>query len=423
MKSSNYNILFPHKTSFFVFNQLSGALMELDEALYCALENDSIDIIDKVVSDKLFKAGILCNDNLEESQIIVSRNRIQRYGNKIVRLTVMPTIDCNFRCWYCYENHEVSKMTETIAESIVLFAQKLIKENKLSYFHLDWFGGEPLLHFYDIIYPLSKKIKKICENNHVDFINSITTNGYLINPDMISLLDEIELYTYQITLDGEKNLHNRTRFTFEDRNTYDKIVENIELLCTQLNKIDITVRINYTVQNIKTIDKIADSFNSKIRGKIMISPHVVWQHSERIVDWVDKIEAKMAVFNQKGYMVKEYVSNPKNCMGCYIENMLQFVINYDAKVYKCTARNFDEIHCVGNISIDGQFVPTPLFYKYYSTNSAIERKECLKCKYLPSCNISCIQKLMEGSRFVCRKEEVKKMLLRKLEKILASNEM
>ncbi len=418
MKVSKYNIFLSHETGFFTLNQLSGSILELNEELYLSLKSGNIATIDKEISDKLLKTGILCYKDLEEHQIIISRNRMQRYGNKIARLTIMPTINCNFRCWYCYEEHVESIMSETTIESIVLFAQKLIEDNKLHQFHLDWFGGEPLLHFYNIVYPLSKKIKNLCDENHIVFVNSITTNGYMVNADMISLLNEIELKTYQITLDGEKSIHNRTRHTEKDFNTYDKIINNIELLCHNISDVKMSVRINYTVQNIKTIEKIADSFNANVRHMILISPHIVWQHSNKIPDWERTIESKMAVFRQKGYMIKEYVADPRNCIGCYVENMLQFVVNYDAKVYKCTARDFKKNNAIGEITANGNFIPTPLYFKYYSTNSAFERKECLECNYLPSCHASCVQKIIEGNKFVCRKSEIEKNIFKRLENII-----
>ena len=51
------------------------------------------------------------------------------------------------------------------------------------------------------------------------------------------------------------------------------------------------------------------------------------------------------------------------------DNMEQFVINYDMKVYKCTARDFTEKYCVGKITEEGKFVPNELYYKYYIASS------------------------------------------------------
>lgn len=415
MKQSRYNVFFNEDSHFFVYNQISGGILEINEELYIFLkENKDVKFLESKTAQILYKAGLLCQKDLNESHIIIARNREQRFGNRIVRLTILPTINCNFKCWYCYENHIESTMEASTLNAIAMFVEKLLVENRPAQFHLDWFGGEPLLHFNDIIYPLSLRIKKICFDNNATFSNSITSNGYMINEQMIEKIKEIDLFSYQITLDGEEKYHNRTRFTKEDHNTYDKIVKNIELLCRSIDEIKMVVRINYTVQNLNTIEKIADSFSQDVRTKIIISPHVVWQHFDRISNLSETVETKMDIFRSKGYKIKDYVANPKKCIGCYTENMLQFVINYDSKVYKCTARDFSDKYSIGKLEHNGRFIPTPMFFRYYSTSSAFEREECLQCHLLPSCRQSCIQKIMEREKFVCRKKDVEAALIKKI---------
>ena len=78
---------------------------------------------------------------------------------------------------------------------------------------------------------------------------------------MINKLNEIELTSYQITLDGSEFYHNRTRFSESDKHSYSTIVKNIILLCRHIRNVDMAVRINYTPKNINSIDKIAYDFS------------------------------------------------------------------------------------------------------------------------------------------------------------------
>lgn len=56
--------------------------------------------------------------------------------------------------------------------------------------------------------------------------HSIVTNGYLINDDTISFFKDSELNHIQITLDGCRENHNRTRFLKHDKSgTYDIILK------------------------------------------------------------------------------------------------------------------------------------------------------------------------------------------------------
>lgn len=130
MKQSKYNIYWNEGSRFIVYNQLSGSTLELDQELYACLKGNNINELDTNIAQELYKSGILCHKDLDEEHIILARNREQRYGNNIVRLTIMPTIDCNFRCWYCYENHTESVMPDSTANAILIFAEKLLTEKK-----------------------------------------------------------------------------------------------------------------------------------------------------------------------------------------------------------------------------------------------------------------------------------------------------
>lgn len=273
---------------------------------------------------------------------------------------------------------------------------------------LDWFGGEPLLRFSQVIYPLSKDLKTWCKSKNIKFSNIITTNGSLINRDMAIKMNEIGLRQFQITLDGDKEHHNKVRFSSKMQNSYDVIVSNIHTLCRTIENPDIELRINYTADNIDTAKSIFDSFDVDIRHFINVIPQLVWQESDkRNILSFKEIELRNNAV-EKGYKINQYVQSHR-CSTCYVENMEQFVINYDLNVYKCTARDYDGKNCVGKICEDGHFQPNELYYKYYITPSPFLRKECMECELLPSClySIACIQKTIEGCTPQCNKNIVK----------------
>ena len=76
------------------------------------------------------------------------------------------------------------------------------------------------MYFQEVVYPISKKVQEICANNNVAFRNTITTNGYLVKSSMIEKLKEIQLTSFQITLDGGKRFHNKTRFSKDVHDSY-----------------------------------------------------------------------------------------------------------------------------------------------------------------------------------------------------------
>lgn len=423
MKPSRYNIYLSEHERFYVFNQLSSDLREIDYELNKALINGEIErIIDSDLLIDLQNSHLICEDDLQEESLIICANKTFRFSNTTARITIMPTLNCNFRCWYCYETHIEGYMSGDSVQSVIVFCKNLIDSRGLKSFVLDWFGGEPLLHFDDVVYPISIAIKDYCEEKNVNFTNSITTNGFFIAEKLIPQMNEIALRSFQITLDGAKKFHDRTRFSHDRTGSYDCIVKNISLICRGITDVLVTVRINYTPTNLHTIDSIAVSFAEDIRHKIFIEPQLVWQFKDNINAITDVIAHKMETFHSLGYKTRAN-SLPTVCSWCYAENMNQYVINYDLKVYKCTARDFkDESHSVGVISAEGTFHPNKNYYKYFAASN-FENETCLSCEMLPSCTGMCIQKKVEGTRMHCPKTEIRESVIRQLRFLIDSMEL
>jgi uncharacterized protein len=418
VKSSKYNIYLTENKKFYVYNQLTQSLSEIDEKLYFQLkENQTLDNIDNEEKYLLKKKNFICDYALQEELIMLRLNRIKRYGNHYARLTIMPTLNCNFKCWYCYESHIESKMDATIKKSVILFAEKLLKKNKLLFFELGWFGGEPLLFFDDVMFPIANSIKKLCANENVRFGNQITTNGYLITKEMIKKFNQIHLNSFQITLDGSEKYHNKSRFSIDDRKTYDTIVANITSLCEGIDNVRIALRINYSPKNLNSISEIATSFPPSMRHKIFISPQIIWQYKDEVNEITDEVFRQLKVFQEQGYQVEQTYLPSNSGIGCYVENMLQYVINYDGKIFKCTARDFDSKNSIGELNQDGEFVFNSNYYKYF-VSSFFENPTCEKCEVLPSCTGMCLQKRIESGLPKCPKESIYSSIINQLKLII-----
>lgn len=410
MKGSRYNVFVNKGERKFVYNQLHSSLLEIDEDLVRLLKSSEIDAIeDDELKDELYRNGVICEDSLVENRILLARNKQMRFSGEQVRLTVLPTVDCNFHCWYCYEKHEKSVMSEENTNSVLLFCKQLIEQGNLKTFQLDWFGGEPLLFFDKIVHPLSRQIKALCEEHNIKFLNTITTNGALVTVEMIKKFEEIDLLSFQITLDGGRTFHNKTRFSKEMQDSFSVIVKNITEMCRILPDIDMTVRINYTPKNLQSLDEIADAFPEDIRSKLSISPQIVWQFKDQVNNIGHAIKEKMAVFISKGY---KRTMPSLTCLPCYVENMKQFVINYDMYVYKCTARDFKKEMAVGKILKDGTLDLFPHYYDYY-ISSGVESEECQNCDFLPSCLGICLQKRVESYKDKCDKDKMRESVMNK----------
>lgn len=408
-KTSKYNRYIAYDNKLYVYNLLSRALIGLEDGnnIISSLKANDLLSLDKDVIDVLKKNRFIHDESIDEYYQIVRLQRILKYGNKNARLTILPTLNCNFKCWYCYEEHSSRKMSKQESDVIFAFCENLIKSNRLNSLTIDWFGGEPMLMFSDIMVPLSLNVKKLCKDNGIEFYNMITTNGVLIQEKHIQWLNDIELRKFQITLDGGKAYHNKTRFSRKHQNSYDQIVSNIKMLIEGIPNIDLTLRINCTVQNIGSILSIIDSFPIEIRPKIHVNLQPIWQEVESLKSFSGEVAQIVSHFHDAGFSVPSFTELPQTPNLCYVENMIQYTIAPGLEVYKCTARDFkkDSPNFVGEISKDGAFLSNDNILKYYC-NSFFENDKCKSCEVLPVCRGNCIQKCVEKNSPNCQKEDL-----------------
>lgn len=421
MKHSKYIIPYKEQDELYIYHQISESLLKVDESLYNTLLEDKITDLPEEFQVILKEKGFIIPQKMDESIFIKYGNLKTRYQGDILRVTILPTLNCNFKCWYCYEQHYPSKLSEEGIIAIKTFIINEAIQKKIKRIELDWFGGEPLLYFDKIIFPISIEIKEWAKENEVQFVNMITTNGSLITQERISLMNNINLRSFQITFDGDKEYHNKVRFSPKLVNSFDVILNNIHTLCRGIYDINMDVRINYTMENINSIETLLDRFDKDIRKFISISMHIVWQESEKIIDLSPKVQKIKKLASNMGFKIPAIKSFNRKCTTCYTENTEQFVINHDLNVYKCTARDFTGDFSIGKILDNGSFMPNSLYFKYYTTSSPVLNDNCIQCDLLPSClnSGSCLQKKIEGAETKCFykliQKEVLNMVKRKIQ--------
>ena len=245
------------------------------------------------------------------------RDRIYSLDNRddVFILNLNPTMDCNFHCWYCYESHnENSEMSCEVQSSVIQFVENLISDNnKLKKLCVGFFGGEPLLKADSIVKSLIDRISHICELNNVELNIGFTTNGYLLNDEFINYILNFKSY-FQITLDGGRANHNKTRFSKYGENSYDKILGNVIKLISK--RIFVMLRINFTRQNISSINEIFDDLlflSQDERNFLTIDFQRVWQERDSKDDDVDDLAQQLRQsFIKNGFKVSSnYISeNP-----------------------------------------------------------------------------------------------------------------
>jgi uncharacterized protein len=150
--------------------------------------------------------------------------------SRSIHVWIYPTKSCNFRCTYCYENHEPAFMTPEIAERAVEWAFDQAALADATGVSFSFFGGEPLLGitaFRTVV--LHGQASAVARGMTVSF--RANTNGSLITDELAEFLIEhgVEL---DLSLDGDRATNDGFRKTRSGESAYESVggVERIAAL-------------------------------------------------------------------------------------------------------------------------------------------------------------------------------------------------
>lgn len=151
-------------------------------------------------------------------------------------LCMQPTPSCNLDCEYCfvkyYEDSSSFMDWKTAKKAVDYFVKT--NPQKSDYSHVGFFGGEPTVA-YDIVRDIVHYVSgKLSNQRKIQF--HMTTNATMIDNKWMKLFDEFN-WTFIVSLDGPKRLHNETRKDRHGNGTYDKVVEGLKNLSTVSNSI------------------------------------------------------------------------------------------------------------------------------------------------------------------------------------------
>lgn len=402
MKYSHYNVCLPYGEQYVLYNTLEQRLLFIQSELKELMEmykTSELKEIHPEFFNYMVEEKFIINDEIDELDEIKKISKSIDEDNSLFLLTINPTMNCNFKCWYCYENLvKSSRLDENGLSKIKKLIDTITNNKDLKNMNISFFGGEPLLYFNKNVIPIINYYLERCSEKNINAYTSFTTNGYLANQEFINFfLDKNVRCNLQITLDGHKEEHNKVRYISQNKGSYDKIVSNIKNLIK--NKFYVNVRINFTDSNIFNANKIYDDFEDveeDIKTQFLkFDFHRVWQN-KKIDQTQDIADKEMNQINSKGGKTSCHEYSPDTLRNsCYADKKNSVVINYNGDIFKCTARDFSTKNREGYLTENGE-----LFWENDSLNkrmnSKFKNRPCLECKILPLCNGGCSQTALES---------------------------
>lgn len=303
-------------------------------------------------------------------------------SKRIDGFTILPTTECNARCYYCFESdYERCTMTEKLASDTVNYIAAKCDSKPIK---ICWFGGEPLVG--------RKRISQICselEQREIKFTSTMVTNSYLFDEELIRLAkNEWKLTNVQVTLDGTEDIYNNTKAYINPQDSpYRRVLHNIEVLLE--NDISVTIRLNVTSKNTSDLSMLIDELYLKFGGKkgLACYSHAVYEgvgfdplsYDDGLRDLVD---SEVVLLDQKlrdkGLMGSLSQLPNLRVINCMSDNDSCRLIYPDGTIGRCEDRPSTE--GVGDIYND--ITDREAFSMYASTEAFAA---CEKCCLYPYC--------------------------------------
>lgn len=371
----------------YLYNSLSGSksltkvynpdiINSINQMIRFDNYNDGDSNIIKLLKDIEF----ITDMSIEEEKKQRDFKRIQIETSPDLLLTIIPTTNCNFRCAYCYEEYNLNKMSEITQKKLISFVSEKMKNCRNLY--VSWFGGEPLLAI-DTIKSLSNEFLKITNDLKKSYIASMTTNGYLLTPELIKDLLKCKIIDYQVTLDGIEATHDVMRKHKNGQGTFKVIFNNLMSIkkCIKSSVIKITIRTNYTRGICENIQKYYETMK-ELECKIFnfsIKMASNWG-GEKVGDIRDELlkisdYPKIIEFFNTNFPKPDFYSHisffDSQTSICGAAKKNSYIVNSDGSLYKCTVDFNNSLGSVYEFNTD-TFNDENVYYKYSSIDTVCD---------------------------------------------------
>lgn len=401
MKASLYNLYVPtgKREEYIVYNTLTGSTFVVDEKALDAIRNIEDGVIDDNLIELLKRENILIDDNVDEKAIFSVRSNTLKYSSAKAYFTILSTYACNLACSYCYERYFFKRegeirnesMNERISKRVIKFIENSIWERNYNSVSIIFFGGESLLNIdevFKIIETLDPKLK----DKNVKLKVHLVSNGTLLTKDIINRLSGYDV-SFQITLAGPREIHDRKRIYRNGKGTYDDVMRALDLL--ERAKMRFLIRVDVDKENYRYTDDLLDDLKERFGKGLSVQfapivpgmdPDCPFTSSCLIGEELLTLPTLWELASQKGF---EVVLNPlMRYVFCQYLTDHAYVIDPLADVYKCEGFVGIRKQKIGAIDVNGKLQVNYQYYDWMSIDP-LEKVECRKCTLLPACGGGC----------------------------------
>lgn len=387
-----------------IYNNYNGAeiLLEKEEIEeYWEIKKHGIEKIKAGLCECLFEEEILVTARMQMKFADELKNML----DNTLCITLMPTESCNFKCIYCYETHEIVKMSVETVNAIKSYVTELCEEHQFARIAVLWFGGEPTL-CPEIIEDVGGHIKAIADKKKIEFESSMTTNAYLLTKERFERFLVLGITSYQITIDGFE--HDSRRMLCDGGSTLKQILDNLR----EIKSVGPEKNFNIMIRrNLLACDRTCEWYDylSKEFGDDKRFTYSVVQVERN----GSSKDAELEIIEQDNDLVQRHLKylveknmgvtlqlEPEIFGGvCFAAYRYGYLFRANGDVGKCTIELYNPLNYVGRVE-NGTVIIDEEKLKCWTMDYF--DKKCSSCKNALLCmNRSCPMKHLQGQKHIC----------------------
>ncbi len=398
---SRYNILFESELKgYCLFNSRMLSLSQIDKEtyeLFLQIKEDSSKIgnlLSKEDYEGLVKNKVIVPDNEDDKYLsmLKYKKQMQSYGSKLLSLVVCPTLSCNFACPYCYEHYlPNATMKEDVQQQLVEFVNR--HASNLDGLTLNWHGGEPLIAM-DTIIQIYNKIKN--EAKLPIKHSSMVSNGFLLTEENCLALRDMHLDYLQITIDGDRDTHNKTRVLKNGKSSFEQIIRNIDKAVELMPDCRIGIRTNIGKNNKEEYSALYHKLSERWKGKNLHVYHAFVMDNSMDTTWEkrqslelsteEKIDFEVMLANAGVKSAKSLFPKTDNIVCTCMDNNA-YVVDPKGLLYKCWVDVGREERSIG--SLMSEIKRYDIVSQFMTGSDKFSDTKCIGCSFLPVCDGGC----------------------------------
>jgi uncharacterized protein len=310
-------------------------------------------------------------------------------------VTLMPTLRCNLACTYCFqkEHPAFTRMTAPVEDATLEWMLRQVDERALSRLHVHYFGGEPTTRKHFCL-RTAEVLSAAMEARGGVFSWEMTTNGIELDVEFARSMEAFGRGSFKVTLDGDKETHDRMRVYRDGRGTFDVIFDNVLALAQA--GIKVLIGGHFFPDQAESFEKLLDRLETtgvaRLLAGVQFRPMVDTQqrHDGTCTSCSEKQETQTLVQLNKSLERRKML--PAKLKGETLEGLLgpcelhwknNYTIDPEGRVYKCPA-------VAGMPGLEVTEVASGAPEKIAPLLELRPWEKCGDCPYLPVCVGGCL---------------------------------